>query len=161
KEAGSGFTAGAVVSGTVYTMGCRGEDEYIIAVDDKGKEKWATKIGPVFFFNGNVWSKGPNGTPAVDGDFVYGVGRKGILGCVDKAKGELKWSVDLPAKLAAQVDPIGGGIENFGWGFSWSPMVDGDNVIITPGGPQGLVAALDKKTGTVKWQSKAVTDQST
>jgi outer membrane protein assembly factor BamB len=48
-----------------------------------------------------------------------------------------------------------------GYGFGWSPLVDGDQVICTPGGPQGLFAALDKKKGTVLWRSKGVPDQAT
>jgi outer membrane protein assembly factor BamB len=161
KDAGSGFTAGAVVGGTVYTMGCRGEDEYIIAIDNKGNQKWATKIGRVFDFKGNQWSRGPNGTPAVDGGLVYGVGSQGILICVDAATGAEKWRSDMPNALTAQVDPIGGGVPNYGWGFCGSPLVDGDHVIVTPGGPKGLLAALDKKSGVLKWQSKDVTEQAT
>jgi outer membrane protein assembly factor BamB len=48
-----------------------------------------------------------------------------------------------------------------GWGFSWSPLVDGEQLVCTPGGPQGLFVALDKKTGAVRWRSKEVPDQAT
>ncbi len=44
------------------------------------------------------------------------------------------------------------------WGYTESVLVDGDNVICTPGGKQGTIAALNKKTGEVVWRSKDVTD---
>jgi outer membrane protein assembly factor BamB len=161
KDAGTGFTAPAVVGGIVYSMGARGNDEYVFALDDKGKQKWATKLGPVFDFAGNTWNLGPNATPSVDGDLVYALGSQGILVCVKKGDGGEVWRKDLPKELSAQVNPIGGGPENMGWGFAWSPLVDGNKLIITPGGPKGLVAALDKKTGNVLWQSKDVPAQAT
>src|SRR5262245_11519285 len=52
-KAGLGYAGVAVVGGTAYTMGARGEDEYLIALDDKGAEKWAAKIGPLFDFKAN------------------------------------------------------------------------------------------------------------
>src|SRR5436190_23393989 len=47
SEAGTGYTAPAVVGGKIYTMGCRKDDEYVFCLDAQGKELWATKIGPV------------------------------------------------------------------------------------------------------------------
>jgi outer membrane protein assembly factor BamB len=46
-----------------------------------------------------------------------------------------------------------------GWGFSESPLIDGDRLIVTPGGSQGTVAVLDKLTGLLIWRSKAVVDK--
>ena len=163
KDGGTGFTAPAVVGGKIYTLGARKGEEYVIGLDNMGKEIWANavKIGPPAAFAGNVWSFGPNSTPAVDGELLYALGSQGVLVCVETASGKEKWRKDLPKELKASVDAIGGGAPGFGWGFSWSPLVDGDNVIITPGGPDGLVAALDKKTGALKWQSKAVAEECT
>jgi outer membrane protein assembly factor BamB len=162
-KAGTGFTAPAVVGGKVYTMGCRKDDEFVICLDDKGKELWATKIGPAWDFNGNQWSLGPNGTPSVDGGLVFALGSKGVLVCVDAAKGEEKWRKDLPKDMGAMVSNVFGNAKTvgFGWGYSWSPLVDGDNLIVIPGGPKGLVAALDKKTGKELWRSAKVPDEAT
>jgi outer membrane protein assembly factor BamB len=160
-KAGNGYATFAVVGGMVYTMGARGDDEYVFALDAQGKEKWATKIGPVFDFKSNSWSRGPNSCSSVDGDLVFALGSQGHFVCVKKGTGELVWKKDLPKDMAAEVNPVGGGPAKMGWGYSWSPLVDGDKLILTPGGPKGLFAALDKKTGAEIWRSKDVPDPAT
>jgi len=154
-KAGQGYAGLAVVKGVVYTMGARGEDEYAIALDAKGGEKWATKLGPVHDWKANSWSHGPNATPAVDGGLVYCLSSKGMLKCLD-LDGKEKWKKDLPKDMAGEVNAIGGGIPKFGWGYTWSPVIDGDQLILSVGGNQGLIAALDKKSGEELWRSKDV-----
>ncbi|HSI35228.1 MAG TPA: PQQ-binding-like beta-propeller repeat protein, partial [Tepidisphaeraceae bacterium] len=51
-----------------------------------------------------------------------------------------------------------GGKMASGWGNSESAIVDGDRVIVTPGGKNGTMAALNKKTGEVLWRSTELTD---
>jgi outer membrane protein assembly factor BamB len=157
NKAGNGYSAPAVVGDRAYLMGARGDDEFLIALNDKGEEAWALKIGPVWDFMGNNWSRGPNGTPSVDGDLVFAVGSQGILVCSD-TKGKEQWRKDLRKEMKAQVTEEGGGqnTDHRGWGYSWSPLVDGDKLIILPGGPDGLFAALDKKSGKELWRSKDV-----
>src|SRR5262249_9076469 len=70
------------------------------------------------------------------------------------------WSVSMVKDLGGEVNPVGGGPAKLGWGYAWSPLVDDDHVICTPGGPKGLFAALDKK-GKVVWRSKDVPEQAT
>jgi outer membrane protein assembly factor BamB len=160
SEAGKGFAGMAVVKGVVYTMGARDGDEYAIAIDDKGKEKWATKLGPVHDWKTNSWSHGPNCTPAVDGDLIFCLTSKGVVACVDK-DGKEKWSKDLPKVMAGEVDARFGGFEKLGWGYSWSPIVDGDQLLVAPGGKNGTLAGLDKKTGKLLWSSKDFTEPAT
>jgi hypothetical protein len=159
-KAGLGYSAPAVVGGVVYAMGARGNDEYVIAIGADGKEKWATKIAPVHDFKSNNWSRGPNATPSVDGDLVFALGSQGVLVCVKKDGTEV-WRKDFPKELNADIFPEAGGPDNIGWGFCWSPLVDGDNLICVPGGEKGLFAALQKSTGKVRWRSKGVTDVAT
>ena len=97
-------------------------------------------------------------TPTVDGDLIFAIGGNGDLVCVDTA-GKEKWRANLPKDLGAQVNPIGGGPANLGWGFTASPLVDGDRLICVVGGPKGTVAALDKRTGKVLWRSTGLTDR--
>jgi outer membrane protein assembly factor BamB len=160
-KAGQGYAGPAVVGGVVYTMGARGDQEYLIALDGKGQERWSAKIGPVHDWRENSWSRGPNATPTVDGERVYALGSKGVLLCASRGDGKELWRLDLPKELDGDVNGVGGGVEKFGWGYSWSPLVDGDQLVLVPGGPKGLFAALDKKTGKPLWRSKAVTEAAT
>ncbi|MFQ5730783.1 MAG: PQQ-binding-like beta-propeller repeat protein [Planctomycetaceae bacterium] len=91
---------------------------------------------------------GPRGTPTIDGSRVYALGGNGDLTCLDVTNGETVWHVNLQADLGGRRP---------GWGYSESPLVTGDLVIVTPGGRKGTLAALDKSSGKVRWRSAPVT----
>lgn len=156
KDCGVGYSSPAIVGNHVYIMGARKGEELLLKIDASGKEVWNTKIGPVFDFSGNTFSGGPNGSPTVDGELVFALGSQGTLICADSKTGKKIWTKDFPKELSAEVNPIGGGPEKLGWGFSWSPIVDGEKLICVPGGPLGLLAALDKKTGAPIWRSSEI-----
>jgi outer membrane protein assembly factor BamB len=94
---------------------------------------------------------GPRCTPTVDGERVYGVDAWGELICVNTADGKELWRKNYVKDLGSEKPPE--------WGYSESPLVDGDQVVVTPGGAKGALAALNKKTGAVIWQSKDFTDE--
>jgi len=96
----------------------------------------------------NGQGDGPRGTPTIEGDRVYTEGGNGDLTCSDAKTGETIWYVNL-------VDDLGGGRP--GWGYSESPLIEGNLLIVTPGGPKGTLAALDKLTGEVVWRSTETT----
>jgi outer membrane protein assembly factor BamB len=152
QNTGVGFSGPAVVGDRLYTLGDRDKVEYVLAVDVKtGKEIWAAEVGP-YLSNGSTekYGIGPRSTPTVDGDFLYALGSQGTLVCVNTADGKAVWKVSLPQDLHGQMMSA--------WGWSESPLVDGDRVVCTPGGKQGTLAALDKKTGKVVWRSADVSD---
>jgi outer membrane protein assembly factor BamB len=148
RDAGLGFSSIAIAAGKAYTLGTRGPDEIVIALDaTSGKELWTAKIGPIFTFPKNQWGDGPRSTPTIAGNRLYALGGQGILVCLDVANaGKEVWRKDFIKEL--------GGEMMSEWGYSESPLVDGDLVIATPGGKQGTVAAFNKDTGTVVWRSK-------
>ena len=165
KNAGLGYSGPAIVGDRLYLMGARGDSEYLYALDlkdmhDKSpREAWAIKIGPTFTWKSNYWNKGPSATPSVDGELIYGLGGFGDLACVETATGKERWRKSMPKDLGGAVNNIGGSPETIGWGYAWSPLVDGEQVICVPGGSQGTLAALDKKNGNVLWRSKELTDE--
>jgi outer membrane protein assembly factor BamB len=163
KDAGTGFAPPAVAGGVVYTTGARADVELVIALDSSGKELWTATIGPVYDFKSNSWSRGPNVTPTVDGGLLYAPGSQGDVVCFETRTGKELWRKNLRTDLAGEVSNACGGpdTDKIGWGYSCSPFVDGDKLVCTPGGPGGLFAALDKKTGAVLWRSKDVKDAAT
>jgi outer membrane protein assembly factor BamB len=164
-NAGVGYSGPAMVGERLFLMGARDGAEVVFALDLKNaqgstvKELWSAKIGPLFTWKGNDCNAGPSATPTVDGELLYALGGQGELICVETATGKERWRKNLPVDMTAEVNPIGGGPQKVGWGFTWSPLVDGERLICVPGGPQGTLAALDKKTGQVLWRSKELTDQ--
>jgi outer membrane protein assembly factor BamB len=162
SNAGIGYSGPAIVGKRLFTMGARDQTEQLFALDtDTGKEIWSAPIGPIFTFKGNSWGDGPRGTPTVDGDHVFALGGQGELICAEAATGKVVWRKSLPRDLGGVISPHGGGPEKIGWGYSESPLVDGDKLICTPGGDQGTLAALNKRTGQVLWRSQGFTDPAT
>jgi outer membrane protein assembly factor BamB len=148
-DAGAGFSGPAVVGDVLYTMGAKDEKEWLYALDVRGpKQLWAAEVGPLLV---NGWGDGPRGTPTVDGEYVYALGGQGHLVCVKAATGDKVWTKRLK-------EDLGGAFQGV-WGYTESPLVDGDQVVCTPGGPNGSVAAFDKKTGEVRWRTKGLPDK--
>lgn len=146
EDAGLGYSGFAIVGGTLYTMGSRDAVEFVIAIDTAtGKEKWSAEAGALLT---NGWGDGPRATPTVDGDKVYALSGKGTLVCLNAADGKKLWS--------AEMVELGGKVP--GWGYCESPLVEGNLVVVTPGGAQGTLAAFDKVTGKLAWQSAEWTD---
>lgn len=87
----------------------------------------------------------PNGTPTVAGGMVFVIDRTGNVTAADATTGQRVRQRNL-------TKDFGGKMES-GWGWSESPLVDGDKVSVTPGGPDALLAALDRKTGRTLWKS--------
>jgi outer membrane protein assembly factor BamB len=143
-------------------LGGRGTTEFLIAIEvATGKELWSAAIGPLFTFKGNSWGDGPRATPTIDGDRVFALGGQGELLCTATADGHELWRTSLARDLHGEISPAGGGPPKIGWGFTESPVVDGDRLICTPGGDEGMLAALDKSTGKVLWRSKDLKDAAT
>ena len=97
----------------------------------------------------NGMGDGPRSTPTIDGERLFIEGGNGDVACLDASTGTTIWHVNLRADF-------GGGLP--GWGYSESPLVAGELLIVTPGGPQGTLLALDKRSGKKVWQSGQLTD---
>jgi outer membrane protein assembly factor BamB len=150
-NAGIGYAGPAVVGDRLFTLGERDDQFLVLALDVKtGQEVWATPMGPRFQ---NNYGGGPRSTPTVDGTLLYALGASGDLVCLETATGRTVWHKNLKKDFGGQMMS--------GWGYSESPLVDGDKLVCTPGGSEGTVAALNKKTGEVLWRSKDLTDRAT
>ena len=142
--AGGGYSSFAVTGGRIYTLGLRGDREYVIAFDvATGKEVWATAHGGAFR---NDRGDGPRGTPTVDGQTVYSLGGNGDLSAIEARSGKLIWSMNVLQKF---------GGSNIIWGISESPLVIGEKLLVNPGGPGASIVALNKKDGALIWKSQS------
>ena len=97
EKAGLGYAGYSIAQGSLFTMGLREGQEFLIAVDAaSGKELWSTPAGPKY---PNNWGDGPRMTPTVDGNHVYAIGGQGLLICVDARSGKQLWSKNLVTDL--------------------------------------------------------------
>ncbi len=146
---GLGYSTVSVIGDRLYTMGEKGDANFLIALNAKdGKPVWTTRVGKA---GAPGWGgfAGPRAQPTVDGDLVFGIGQYGEVVCVSTDGGREIWR-------KSYIDDFGGEVPE--WGFAGMPLVDGDQVIVMPGGKDGDLAALNKKTGERIWQSKELTD---
>ena len=139
---GEGFASMAIVGERLYTTGNVGGGQAVTAFDlSSRKMLWQTPItdgAPQHGYGGS------RSTPTVDGDRLYVTSSGGGVACLDVRKGKLLWSKKFG-------DEYGSGSQS--WGYAESPLVDGDLVIVTPGGKDALMVALDKQTGSEVWRT--------
>jgi outer membrane protein assembly factor BamB len=141
--AGEGYSSFSVAGGRLYTLGARGNTEYVMAFDEAtGKKVWEVNHGRRF---SNDRGDGPRATPTIDGSQLYAYGASGDLSAMDAATGKALWKVNVLQRF---------GGENIIWGLSESPLVLRDRIIVNAGGPRASIVALSKKDGSVLWQSQ-------
>jgi outer membrane protein assembly factor BamB len=141
---GEGYSSFATSNGRLYTLGARGDREYVIALDAAtGKQLWATPHGRRF---GNDRGDGPRGTPTIEGDRVYAFGASGDLSVLEAGTGKAIWTVNVLQKF---------GGSNITWGLSESPLVLRDRILINAGARDASVVALRKTDGSLIWRSQS------
>lgn len=141
RAIGEGYSGISVVGDRLYTMDSDGTAEYVLALEaGSGKEVWRVPAGPKLL---DSMGNGPRTTPTLDDGTVYAMGSHGRLLALKAADGALIWEVDLPQAFGATRP---------NWGYSGSPLIDGDLLILEAGGKDGRgVVAFEKATGKVRW----------
>jgi hypothetical protein len=144
QDLGEGFSAPAIAGDRLYIQGQQGGQQFVMAYDvHSGKQVWKTPVGRPF---NEQHGNGPRSTPTVDGARLYALSADGTLACLENTTGKRVWELNL--------------IERFGGrgtksGYTESPLVDGDRLIVMPGGPGAAVVALYKSTGEPLWKSQS------
>lgn len=147
---GAGYATVSVTGGRIYTAGDNGSENYVHALKETdGNVVWSAKLGKA---GAPGWGgfAGPRCTPTVDGDRVYALGQFGEFVCLNAKTGSELWRKHLAADFGGKLPE---------WGFSESPLVDGERVLVTPGGAKGAIVALNKLTGELVWQTGEFTDE--
>ncbi len=141
---GGGDSAPSIAGGRIYGMSNRGNDEIVWAIsEDDGSEIWVSRLGPAYEQERSQSQEGPGCTPTVDGERLYVIGLGGTVSCLSLSDGEIIWQRSM-------TEDFGGIVPT--WSYRESPLVDGDQVICTPGGPNAVMVALDKMTGETVWE---------
>lgn len=145
-----GFASVTVSAGRIFTTGhtnfVTGDQtnrkELVLALDVRdGRILWSTAVGD---FPARLDHPGSRVTPTVDGDVLFTVSAIGDFACIETATGKIRWTKQLKQEL--------GGTQP-GWGYSESPLVDGNLVVCTPGGARGAILAFNKSNGEIAWRS--------
>jgi outer membrane protein assembly factor BamB len=132
---GGGMSSVAVSGEWVFTAGEVSRSYYLFGIDRaKGGKKWELKVGP--------GGEGPCSTPATDGELVCVIYPTGELVCAGVKDGKEKWRKHLETDF--------GGSRGT-WNYCESPLIDGEHLIVTPGGSKATMVTLDKKTGKQVW----------
>jgi outer membrane protein assembly factor BamB len=160
REAGLGYSGFAIVGNVLYTMGSDGKtaesSDFLMAFDaSTGKKLWQTRVGK---YLDNGWGGGPRSTPTVspDGSLVVAIGAEGDVLCAATSDGSEKWRTMLKQVDIDDPKNLGGSLPN--WGFCESALIDGDKVLVTPGGALGTVACFNLQSGEKLWQSVDITE---
>jgi outer membrane protein assembly factor BamB len=146
NDIGDGYSTPAVVGKRIYLMSNRGmNNEFVQALSTQdGKVIWTTRVGNVGNPDQNPPYPKARSTPTVDGKSIYALGSDGDLVCLETTTGKIRWQKSLRQEFGGQPHD---------WAYAESPLVDGDVVVVTPGGAQATMVALNKTTGAVIWKS--------
>ena len=144
---GTGYGSMAVAGDRVYVQGARNRSSAVIAINRAdGKEAWSKALGRT---ENNDQGPGPRGTPTVDGERLYVLSEAGDLYCL-KIDGTEVWHRNILSDFRGH---------QLRWLISESPLVDGDAVVVAPGGSGAGIVKLDKMTGKTIWTSNGLDDQ--
>ncbi|MFC2081553.1 PQQ-binding-like beta-propeller repeat protein, partial [Bacteroidota bacterium] len=144
---GAGHGSVSFAEDQLFVLGMPDTMGVIFSFDMEGNLLWQKEYGLEWYAN----YTGTRSTPTVLDGLLYFISGQGVAFCMDAESGEILWSTDMFERFGAQKIP---------WGIAESPLLDGDRIIITPGGAEHNVVALDRFTGEVIWSSKGNGEQS-
>jgi outer membrane protein assembly factor BamB len=133
---GTGYSSVTLAGGRLFTMGNKGPSSFVVALDaESGKPLWSQEVGKA---GGDLGC-----TPTVAGDLVYALGQSGDLVCLAADTGAVQWRKNLEKDFGGKWG---------GWHYTESPLVDGDQLVCTPGGKDATMVALNSKSGETVWK---------
>ncbi len=138
QDLGDGYSAPAITEEGLFIAGMYDSIGILKHFDHQGQLKWSYEYGKEFTFK----YTGARGTPTIEGNRLYYSGTFGDAFCLNSEDGSLIWKKNI-------FDTYGG--TPCKWGYTESPLIYEDLIILTPGGPSFNVVALDKSNGDLKW----------
>jgi outer membrane protein assembly factor BamB len=144
---GEGYGSLAIKGDRIFVHGVARGDSVVFSLDrQSGKIVWTTALARrIEQDRGN----GPRGTPTMDGDRLHALAENGELACLRLEDGSKIWRRNILQDFHGR---------NPHWLLSESPLIDGDRVIVTPGGQDACIVALEKSSGKTVWTSQGLSD---
>lgn len=144
---GGGYSSPSIAGGRVWVTDKKGDEERVRCLDARnGKELGSYRYRVDYAGLDRNYAQGPRATPTVHEGRVYAVGATGVFVCLEAVPQDstmkLLWRHDLLSEFQGKLP---------GWGVASSPLIEGDLVIVQPGGNKGSVVAFDRVTGKQKW----------
>ncbi len=139
-KGGVGMSGIVISRDRALTLVQRDGKQWLVALKAaSGEQIWEAPLAPSYQ---NSMGNGPRATPAIAGDRVLVFTGEGVLAAVNFADGKILWSKHT-------VKELGG--KEAEYGMASSPLIAGEQVIVTVGAAKGTVAAFDIKTGKQLW----------
>lgn len=137
---GVGMSGLAIADGAVYTMTQNSQDQFLVKRDaTTGEQIWRAIAGIRYR---NEMGNGPRATPAVAGERVFVYTGEGILGAFSVSDGKPIWKKNAVTELDGKIAD---------YGMASSPIVIGEQVIVTVGAPNATVASFAVEDGKLNW----------
>lgn len=146
RDFGSGFSEITVANGKLFTMFAEGEpekrSEYVASLDPKtGDVVWKVAIDTEFE---DEFGNGPRSTPTYEDGRLYVISSRGHFLALNAKDGKTLWDLNFTESFESKIPR---------WGFSTSPLIEGNLVIMETGAVKGeAFVAFDKQTGEIKWK---------
>lgn len=144
---GRGFSSPVISGSSIYITGDIDDRLVIFCLDLDGRLKWKTG-------NGQSWTRNYQGARAcclIHRGRLYNMNGHGRVVCLDAEDGNEKWTVDT-------LERFGG--KKITWGHSECLLIDGDRLVVTPGGSKATMATLALDTGKTLWTSAPISGDS-
>ena len=144
---GEGHGSVSIANNKLFVLGMPDTIGVIYSFDLAGNLLWQKDYGEEWHAN----YTGTRSSPTIINDLLYFVSGQGVAYCMDTEQGNIKWSIDMFKEFDGQKTK---------WGIAESPLLDGDKIILTPGGKENNVVALNRFTGEMIWTSEGNSEQS-
>jgi outer membrane protein assembly factor BamB len=143
---GPAWSSFAVAGNLLFTQEQRGPNECVICYDaETGREIWVQEIEARF--SDPLGGPGPRATPQLANGSLFVHGADGDLLKLNPVSGKIIWQTNI-GETAGRKPPE--------WGFSSSPLVMNDVVVVHAGGEGNKgTLAFDTETGALKWSAPA------
>jgi outer membrane protein assembly factor BamB len=135
---GEGHSSVAISSGKIYITGMTEGTGFLYAFDMNGALLAKKEYGGEW----NESYNGTRGTVTANENKLYLISGLGDIVCLDESDLSIVWKKNIISDFGA---------ENIKWGICESPLIVDEKLIVTPGGKQHNIIALNKNTGALIW----------